>query len=460
MQTVFTNDMVAHVWAQQNQPSGRSGNGQFYFEGRAIYSYGRHFMTGYYVADGHVLLNADTYGITTTRHQSYTWRALSYGVKTYRVSKLQNFVYDCFEGGKVNEKALIDYYARIPESDWTQGLADFVEYVLKPKQAHDVQKAARKRFEKAAKEKAAKQLASDKKAAKDFIDRCKSANLLNARTASTTQITPLNSSWAQTFKLDSLADYDGLPKAVKVLNQWLVHCRKFGDAVMTKKYVWPLVKAMRERLAYAESRIKLDARLRTLKELKLRIRDALESYSRGDAVEFYHLCERHSLIGSNGLLGGFTRDLSKGSKWRPMYEAAKAMHAKGKVIYEAEQEALRLERVRKDHEAKAARFEAWKKGESVSSYQLPEHVKGYEFAYLRIRGDNVETSRGATVPLAHAVRLWRFMKAIKQPWEGDHNAPVRVGHFTLEYVKDNVAKIGCHKLHFDDMQALAETIGE
>ena len=37
--TVFDNFTVAHIWAQQNQASGRSHNGNFYFEGSAIYSY-------------------------------------------------------------------------------------------------------------------------------------------------------------------------------------------------------------------------------------------------------------------------------------------------------------------------------------------------------------------------------------------------------------------------------------
>ena len=39
MKTVFTNDMVAHVWAQQNQERGRSSNGNFSFEGSRLYSY-------------------------------------------------------------------------------------------------------------------------------------------------------------------------------------------------------------------------------------------------------------------------------------------------------------------------------------------------------------------------------------------------------------------------------------
>lgn len=70
-QTVFNNDMVAHVWAQQRQQNGRSNNGNFYFEGRTLYSYGGHFPVGIFAAPGGpVFMNADSYSVSTSRHQS------------------------------------------------------------------------------------------------------------------------------------------------------------------------------------------------------------------------------------------------------------------------------------------------------------------------------------------------------------------------------------------------------
>src|SRR3546814_8524943 len=70
-QTVFSHDMVAHVWAQQRQQNGRSNNGNFYFEGRTLYSYGGHFPVGIFAAPGGpVFMNADSYSVSTSRHQS------------------------------------------------------------------------------------------------------------------------------------------------------------------------------------------------------------------------------------------------------------------------------------------------------------------------------------------------------------------------------------------------------
>lgn len=83
--TVFDNAMTAHVWAQLTQQEGRSGNGNFYFEGPTLFSYGRHFVAGYVIPaapeEGEearpllTLINGDSYSISTGRHLSYAQSA-------------------------------------------------------------------------------------------------------------------------------------------------------------------------------------------------------------------------------------------------------------------------------------------------------------------------------------------------------------------------------------------------
>lgn len=72
MAEVFSNDMVAHVWAQQRQPSGRSNNGNFYFSGRVLYSYGTHYPVGIFAGiGGPVFLNSSKSSVTTEgKHKS------------------------------------------------------------------------------------------------------------------------------------------------------------------------------------------------------------------------------------------------------------------------------------------------------------------------------------------------------------------------------------------------------
>lgn len=74
MRKVFNNRQLAHVWAQQSQSEGRGSN--FFFDGPALYSYGRHFCVARFVQpeDGGgpvVLLNSTRYSASTNRHQSY-----------------------------------------------------------------------------------------------------------------------------------------------------------------------------------------------------------------------------------------------------------------------------------------------------------------------------------------------------------------------------------------------------
>lgn len=90
----FDNDMVAHVWAQFVQSFGTSGNGNFYFKGRTLFSYGDHYAAGYLlpaVGDpagaGVALVNADDSTPTTGRHVSNAHGAARHRT-VYRVPEL------------------------------------------------------------------------------------------------------------------------------------------------------------------------------------------------------------------------------------------------------------------------------------------------------------------------------------------------------------------------------------
>ena len=68
--TIFGRD-TAKVWATGGAPHGRNRRaGNLFFNGPVIYSYGSHFSVGVKLETGDFLLNADTYSVTTSRHQS------------------------------------------------------------------------------------------------------------------------------------------------------------------------------------------------------------------------------------------------------------------------------------------------------------------------------------------------------------------------------------------------------
>lgn len=72
MKHVYPTDRIAHLWAHQSQESARNQQGNLYFEGKTIYSYGRHFPMATLVTNARgqeaVLLTLDGSSITTSRH--------------------------------------------------------------------------------------------------------------------------------------------------------------------------------------------------------------------------------------------------------------------------------------------------------------------------------------------------------------------------------------------------------
>jgi hypothetical protein len=76
MKTVFNSQQVAHVWAAQTQDAGRNPQGNFYFDGPVIFSYGSHWPLATFSpwtdASGArlVFTNGGSYGPTTARHAS------------------------------------------------------------------------------------------------------------------------------------------------------------------------------------------------------------------------------------------------------------------------------------------------------------------------------------------------------------------------------------------------------
>lgn len=76
MKKVFSSSaQCIHVFAQQSQDEGHAGN--VFFEGKTLYSYGRHFAIASFIDKKTVLFNKSTYSSTTSGHQSAARSALS-----------------------------------------------------------------------------------------------------------------------------------------------------------------------------------------------------------------------------------------------------------------------------------------------------------------------------------------------------------------------------------------------
>ncbi len=104
MKTVFSKDMVAHIWAQQSQYEGRTATGNFYFKDATLYSYGNHFIVGKFEefkGKSCILMSTRSYSVTTASQQAITRQAI-------RNTPLPVFYVPCPEEFGVKNKTIWD----------------------------------------------------------------------------------------------------------------------------------------------------------------------------------------------------------------------------------------------------------------------------------------------------------------------------------------------------------------
>ncbi len=118
-------------------------------------------------------------------------------------------------------------------------------------------------------------------------------------------------------------------------------------------------------------------------------------------------------------------------------------------IRRAELKAERLRVVKEEVRKKELEsIEAWKSG----SGHATNAVNRIYPRIIRVKGDNVETSGGATVPLSEArLLLSRIMRSEAKQGE-------LIGGFTFDSVKNNIVKIGCHDIDLEQAKSVLNTL--
>jgi hypothetical protein len=89
MKHVFDTGEVPHLWAHQSQESARNPQGNLYFDGDTIYSYGSHFPIARHVKNAKgraaILFTTQTYSRTTSGHCSAVRGAIPSEVQVFHV---------------------------------------------------------------------------------------------------------------------------------------------------------------------------------------------------------------------------------------------------------------------------------------------------------------------------------------------------------------------------------------
>jgi len=96
--TVFPTNEVPHLWAHKVQDSARNAQGNLYFDGEVIYSYGSHFPIARHITNAKgkpaVLFTEQGYSSTTSGHKSAVHSAIPSGLPVFTVPEL-GLKWDC-----------------------------------------------------------------------------------------------------------------------------------------------------------------------------------------------------------------------------------------------------------------------------------------------------------------------------------------------------------------------------
>lgn len=130
-----------------------------------------------------------------------------------------------------------------------------------------------------------------------------------------------------------------------------------------------------------------------------------------------------------------------------VYELAKARDAK--------REAARIEREKLAAIDAGDRIALWQAGENV-----PQNGFQYCSTFLRLKNDQIQTSRGAQIPVADALKLWPLLVRVKNSGKtleaGLHQ--INLGAYRFNSFDGATLVVGCHSIAWDQLELMADQL--
>lgn len=124
------------------------------------------------------------------------------------------------------------------------------------------------------------------------------------------------------------------------------------------------------------------------------------------------------------------------------------------TIIKADKEAKAIEKIRKAERIieQAEALENWRLGLDVRNH--------FEVTALRIKDDVIETSRGAKIPLEHAVKFWGLINSWHHKgitYVKDHHS-IHLGNYCVNRFENDVLTVGCHQIPYSEIQNIANQL--
>lgn len=181
--------------------------------------------------------------------------------------------------------------------------------------------------------------------------------------------------------------------------------------------------------------------------------------------------ERPAMLASDAM-PGYSSDAE--SEYRKTSDASALVRADVEREKRERAEAEARERERERFERAAEFRRAWLAGERERGYSMDGGRLSDETGGALIRATGVErdasgaivgglleTSHGADVPLAHAVKAFRFVKLVRERGETwrRNGRTIRVGHYQIDAIDAGGFTAGCHRINWGEIERLARELG-
>jgi len=136
-----------------------------------------------------------------------------------------------------------------------------------------------------------------------------------------------------------------------------------------------------------------------------------------------------------------------------LYERPNLVHLRESAL-RADIDAKALEKVRKAESIKeqAEALINWRNGDDVRSR--------FEITALRIKDDQIETTKGAKIPLDHAIKFWGLIKSWHDKgvqYVKDHHS-INLGHYTVSKFDGQTLTVGCHSIPYSEIENIAHQL--
>lgn len=120
----------------------------------------------------------------------------------------------------------------------------------------------------------------------------------------------------------------------------------------------------------------------------------------------------------------------------------------------ADKEAKAFEKIRRAERIKqqAEALQNWRNGLDIRNY--------FEITALRIKDDVIETTKGAKIPLDHAIKFWGLINS----WHKKGMTYIKDGHsihlgnYVVNSFKNDILTVGCHSIPFSEIQNIANQL--